>query len=65
MAPPYMSQKAAMLERLYDEDRPNTEYKRAMEKVLKDEAVASLPTDQKIEAIERAIYDTLCRNLET
>ncbi|KAF7949232.1 hypothetical protein EAE96_008399 [Botrytis aclada] len=55
----YNSRRSEMLERLFDEDRLNTEYKNAFENAKNERAIALLPEQEKLQAIELAVYEKL------
>ncbi|TGO45961.1 hypothetical protein BCON_0353g00050 [Botryotinia convoluta] len=48
-----------MLDRLYEEGRSNMVYRYAFKDATNDEAIALLPEQEKLQAIERAVYKKL------
>lgn len=57
----YNSRRPEMLNRLYEEGRSNKEYRTEFEDVRYERAIARLPEQERLEAIERIIYKRLCK----
>lgn len=50
-----------MLDKLYEEGRSNMVYRYAFKDATNDEAIALLPEQEKLQAIERTVYKKLCK----
>ncbi|KAF7901636.1 uncharacterized protein EAF01_006935 [Botrytis porri] len=55
----YTSRRPEMLDRLYEEGRSNMVYRYAFKDAQNSEAIALLPEQEKLQAIERAVYKKL------
>ncbi|TGO20702.1 hypothetical protein BPAE_0273g00100 [Botrytis paeoniae] len=55
----YNSRRPEMLDKLYEEGRSNMVYRYTFKDAQNDEAIALLPEQEKLQAIERAVYKKL------
>ncbi|KAF7937166.1 uncharacterized protein EAE98_001480 [Botrytis deweyae] len=55
----YISRQPEMLNRLYEEGRSNKEYRTEFDEVRYERAIARLPQQERLEAIERIVYKRL------